>query len=958
MYEVKEMQVKIENKTHEIRTTNSSINYTKEHYVTDNALKWEYEKGASISLKLPINTISDNQSKCFSCFVYSEVATEDKFRFAFGFNRETKQYFDYIINFTGYKRINMPYERGFMVGEYTEYLEDFTITYLGDGEGVLYLDKFMFEKRTNPMFIYSAHADQIPNLPKHTKRSIIHQSAESVYDGVKPLFPAPPIITQEEILAFDKIEQCYREMVIDIDTSQFEPHIFPEDVVESFKKYNIVRSGKRVTGKVFESSVDRDFINLMKSIAIIYDKTPNEKYMEMYLDMLYHLKDTAPGRVAWYTGRGVATSLLYMKKHMQNIGVWDEWASYLKDVYHFPKIYKTTSSIGVANAQFEDTDVTGTQLPSLLVCVLLMENTPEKVRDMRCLLQYIEKRCLGFAPGLLTGYKSDGTAFHHCTYIKQYELVPNYTISRVMYMLADTVFALSEEAIKRFKYILTTEFLLYNGCYETFALCQYGYGFTHKKFPGLVEFGRQASVLEFAYTAKATGDKELAQMYLYLAETYSEEMKTPLYKELKSQGFAPMPKMDAHKTLTYVATAIHRRNDFSVMVKGLSKYVFGMEIWAETMDDSSRYSAFALFRNFGFVELLHKPSLDQGVNNGILLDSGFDYRRFSGTTAPIIPLSQLKSTTQVVEDQIGDTTFSDQAFVGGLDCADKNGVFALKLQGPPKYNLQNHYANKTYHFFGDMILCVGSDIRNSSGAPVETILFQDCGTGSTREENIFIDNRGHGYYVFRGQAIEYYTAPVYSCDMMDRYDTSGENTFAVIPHGVYPECESYCYIIKMETSMEQMKQIDFENDFIIKKQDKSAHIVQYQNTVNMVLFEANYEVEDELIGMVTEPCILSVTKTSEKSYTLAICDPDMRFFIDESDNYDVHRNFLDKSVYGRPWIHNESMASKVAILLKTEIENIEFIKGNGSIVQNGCGQSVLEFTCRDGATQEIIITAR
>ncbi len=952
------MEIVVNNKTCKVNVTNSKIEHTKKHYVTIQALKWDYEKGASLSFSLPINTQSTQRSKGFFCYIYSEKATNDIFRFNFGFNRQILQYFDYVINFTGYKRIAIPYKRGMIEGEFVPYLEDFSVEYSGSGSGSLFLDGFNFEEELNPLMTYSAHCAQIPHLKKHTKRGVSTQIQKNKYLAMKPLFPLPCEITKEQIRSFETIIERYKTFIIEIDTSQYEPHVVPQDVKGAVAKYGIHRKGSLVTGKMFKNTVDVPFIKLMKSVAIKYVETNEVEYKELYVDMLHHLRDVAPSKIDWYCGRGLATSMLLMQDTLKTDGILQEWSAYLKRVYYFAKIYEITSSGGIPASEFENTDVTGTELPSLLVCILLMENTTEKVRDMQCFLQYIEKKCLGFAPGLTSGYKPDGTAFHHCTYIKQYEIVPNYALSRVMLILADTAFSMSEKAIERFRYVLETEFMIYSGGYETFSLCQYGYGFSHIKFKGLKEFGRNASMLEFAYTAKATGDNRLASMYMYFAQNHKSEIESEIYKELKSKGHKPLTQLDAHKTLTYVAAGIHRRGDDTMLVRGYSKYVLAMEIWLETMDDSSRYSAFALFRNFGFLELLRKPIFDAGVNNGILFNEGFDYRRFAGTTVPIIPLSQLKSKVSIVEDEGAEWVFSDQGFVGGLDKSDNNGIFALKLQGPPKYKLENYFANKTYHFFDGVVLCLGSNIRNNSGYEVETILFQENGSGSIKKANVLIDKHNNGYYVFANQALSYYNEKVCSRDIMDRYDICGDNTFAVLKHGIKPINASYAYVVKQNTSMEQMLNCNFENEFEIIQQDENAHIVCYKQSKNFVLFEHDYNLNDELISIVTEPCIISYTKLTDNLYNFTICDPDLRFFIGETDNYDLERKFEDKSVYGRHWIDNESMPSRVCVVLNTEVDDIKIINGNANIMQNGSKQAILEFNCKHGLTTEIEIKCK
>src|SRR5699024_5906009 len=133
--------------------------------------------------------------------------------------------------------------------------------------------------------------------------------------------------------------------------------------------------------------------------------------------------------------------------------------------------------------------------------------------------------------------------------------------------------------------------------------------------------------------------------------------------------------------------------------------------------------AFGMYRSFGFLELSQYPDEDSGVKNGVMIDEGFDYRRWNGTTAVCIPYEQLKSRPYDVEDEWAEWLFSDQPFVGGLDDSRQNGIFVLKLHGHPKYGLDSFRANKSWHFYEDVILCLGSGIRSGCGYDAETTIF-------------------------------------------------------------------------------------------------------------------------------------------------------------------------------------------------------------------------------------------
>lgn len=68
--------------------------------------------------------------------------------------------------------------------------------------------------------------------------------------------------------------------------------------------------------------------------------------------------------------------------------------------------------------------------------------------------------------------------------------------------------------------------------------------------------------------------------------------------------------------------------------------------------------------------------------------------------------------------------YSDEAFAGGLSQERENGNFGMKLHEHDKYN-GSHRARISYHFFGNTIVALGSDIENvNQDYPTETTVFQ------------------------------------------------------------------------------------------------------------------------------------------------------------------------------------------------------------------------------------------
>ena len=298
---------------------------------------------------------------------------------------------------------------------------------------------------------------------------------------------------------------------------------------------------------------------------------------------------------------------------------------------------------------------------------------------------------------------------------------------------------------------------------------------------------------------------------------------------------------------------------------------------------------------------------------------------------------------------------SDRAFVGGIDTEDKNGAFAMQLHGPHKYGFEGFEATKSYHFYDDTIICLGSGIKsNINEYAAETTLFQDYGEGAIRNSDFLIDNRGNGYLVFDGaENINYYTEKCTSRDVKDHSDTEGVRTFGIINHGVAPQNAHYGYLMKIKGADEKSIKADFEKNIEVLKQDENAHVIRMYNKTNYVFFRKAYDIEDKWINSISQGCIVTVTENNEE-VSLAICDPDLRFYLGESEDYDLNRNKEEKSIYGRFWNYQESMQSRIWVVLNCNVENLNIIKGNAQIISAYQDRTILEFICKDGLTNEVV----
>ncbi|QUI22236.1 hypothetical protein HZI73_07975 [Vallitalea pronyensis] len=972
-----------------------TLSITNRHYLTNYALQWDYTKDDTLIIyqkmiyKEPevMATYVVGGKVCsvmgkplgFQCYLYSEAPSETVLTFEFGENDveglpKVHCTFDFLLNHEGWQEIKLPFNRGIMEGHIGKDLSWLKIQAAAKTSGTVYLANIACMKPIEPNNIGASK--QMPNIPMHPRRRCHGDWYRNDHLLNRPLFPKPPKVTCHEKEGFKHITHGYKTLSKEMDCRHYPWENGDEDlIIKQYASYDLTDEQGIITGRYIDMPESYRFNSLMGIIGLKYNETHQPIYKQMFMMMLRHAWDQNY-RLRWYNNRGFATGLLYMKDVLIEENLRDKAIQHLREQFDMHRIYDSTGANGRVRAKGENTDDTFFSLPSMLVSVLLMDDTPEKVQEMRALIKHIEEKNLGYGPGLTSSYKPDGTSFHHGTFIYQYHDVANFTLARLFRMVHGTAFDFAPSAYQRFRYILETEYFIRNGLYEPFTTSHYA--FNHKRSTGLWHFANFGSI---------DGEEQTAAMYMYLTKSSQVHQEDSYYQAFEAKGIQPWIAPEGHKTLTYSAAAFHRRDQWAVGVKGHSRYVYPMEVWF-----GKRYVAYSMFRSYGFMEILYPASeATGGLNNGLAIDQGFDWRRWPGTTSMYMPLDKIKSIPLNLDDEWAEMLLSDQHFVGGLDTSDGNGVFALKLRGHDKYNMASFYATKTYFYADDYVLCLGSDIHSGlSEYPVETTLFQnhlehqqdklyindtqghdDFGFTYQLDENQvnwLIDNRGNGYYVFGHQKLWVAKEHCVSRDSADCITTEGDRAMAWLDHGHAPDYAAYAYILKVGTTLESMMTFvdamgSDDPPFQMLQQNKQAHIVGIRptETIAYVLFEKNYTLEQHWgtwsspILAVTMPAILTV-KALDDTLILSICDPDLRFYEGICEDYNLDYTRTEKSIYGRYWYGSESKASVVRVKLKGcwYLDRIQ--QGNGHLISQTGSCTIVECMCKDGLTNELMLS--
>ena len=307
--------------------------------------------------------------------------------------------------------------------------------------------------------------------------------------------------------------------------------------------------------------------------------------------------------------------------------------------------------------------------------------------------------------------------------------------------------------------------------------------------------------------------------------------------------------------------------------------------------------------------------------------------------------------------------YSDEAFAGGLSQQKMNGNFGMKLHEHDKYN-GSHRVRKSYHFIDGMIVCLGSDIEyTNTEFPTETTIFQlavtdkaghDYWKNYQGDKKVWVDHLGTGYYVPTPIRFEK-NFPQYSRMQNTGKETKGDWVSLVVDHGKAPKNGSYEYAVLPQTNETLMKKFAKKPTYKVLQQDRNAHIVESvsEQIISYVLFETpETTLPGSLLQRVDTSCLVMIHKGSADKIKLTVAQPDLALYRGPSDEaFDKDGKRIERSIYSRPWIENASSEIPVTVTIKGQwnVEETPFCK----VISSDKKQTVLQFSCKDGASFEV-----
>lgn len=923
----------------------------KHHKYEPASICWQYQDREPLVFKgdlgyKPYHEDNPDQKRCaFSIWLYNEKPLDSNLKVAFGKGEDEGCHFDIHLNFKGWRTCWVLYDRD-MEGAPIEGMDRMTLT-PPEGSGRLYIAQMITASLIDPR--HPTADNQVP-LVNLGSKSNGHWLELLIFSREAPGgLRAHGTQTQQRIIEKrlnDYLLETYKDREMAFST-----------IKERFDAYDLKEVEGRVTGKSIDSAYYMDILppkrrqsfrvdaqsmdmqatmELMLAMAVSYHgamaDADRESLKAMFVLMVKHLLDqgfaygSSLGTVHHYgyVIRHVYNGVFLMRESLEEAGVLEEmrlalaWFSGLNRIFDWE------------NPSSSNVDILNTLSQGMLATILMMADKEEKDLYLTRFGQWIG-HCLSPAPGLLGTLKLDGSAFHHAGLYPAYALDGLKGITPVIYFIGRTAYRLPEEA-----HGLIRKSVLAMRLYSNHRNWLVSLSARHPKGEGqhttLIPMPFKYMALSGSPDGKDEVDREMAAAYLRLLSPEERALE----KSFEGMGITAEQAPEGHFTMNYGCLALHRRQEWLVGVRGHSRY-----LWSHESYESA--NLYGRYITYGQVQILSKGSPITNRASGFVTE-GFDWNRWPGITAPILPFDRLKSDVRNVDIYTGyeEMLLSDETFAGGLNLEGRQGMFAMKVHGHGKYD-GSHRLNLSVFMMDGRVICLGSDIVNEDGDhETVTNLFQNCWEeGETLlvagnrvqegpyKENLekdspvwLVDNKGNGYYVPGHQRLALKIEEQSSYAQDTCAPTSGTFASGMICHGKVPEGSGYEYAILVDATPEETEafaaRMTADPAYEVVRKDKAAHILRDKDLgiTAYGLFEADEALHiDGLIGVDT-PCMV-MTRREADTLTLSLVDPDLRLYEGiEADQYDEEGHQKEVSVYSRTWQVNESMPSMVNVTLE------------------------------------------
>lgn len=802
----------------------------------------------------------------------------------------------------------------------------------------------------------------------------------------------PATVTTSQTTALQEIANRLDEALNVSSTTQFASLSTTTltDLQSRFAKWNIVRNGTIINGSdsmIYFTTPDYHtatacYGDLAFELAQNYRNTQSASEKATLLSMFYDLFDygTFIGGMygAWANGETFADATFLMRTQLQQTGrLTPEVLSDFKRCIAYDRIYLPYSTMAKGFDLYagrvyrsgevgEDLDYIRLTSRRMIYYNLLNTNLPEQVRDMAAISSYFSNIVFQCSPNVLDGFKPDGTLNHHWGWIDQYGVGSILWSCRIVYALSNTEFKVSQSAYRNIYDVLKAyEIRSLNNIIPATLSGKGGWPYNYGG-------GGQESIDRYAcmalageYNGGAAPDNYMAQSFLrlynnqqvapyngvpaYVFSAFEQRVKT----QLSGLGITASVEPSGHKTLSYGAAFIHRRDNWMVSLKAASRYQYprqSSDPWMTFYANGLLEVNNATWLRYGELKI----QSDFGAN-------GYDWCKLPGTTA----INYADSSKMIYKDSY--YFRPNNTFVGGV-MQDGNGVFTMQLPASTLNGLGSFLGNKSYFCFDNTLVCVGSNISNTIASDTTiTNLFQDAvsTTALTYVNNTaglkttpynyssnltapvwLMNSHNMGYWLPAGQNLRLSRTLQNKPNWANTGLVSGTFSTAWLQHGVAPKNGSYSYIMKINVQAADMVAFNTQMSgstppIKILKMNAQLHAVESvsNSTYAAAVINSTADINVNDVVSVSKPCLFMAKTTAANQLKLSVAYPDL--------------DFIDSSLYTDNTFWGYSNPNAVVVKLLGNWSFNSTAPSTVSILSNTNGFTSIQFTLKDGLTTDV-----
>ncbi|MGL4510934.1 chondroitinase family polysaccharide lyase [Cetobacterium sp.] len=892
-----------------------SVSISKEKYKDgESSLKWKFKKGEALSILGDVGyTVfkTGEQEKArssYSMWIYNEKPIDGEMLVQFKKDGIVKCWFPIKMNFKGWRTMWVQYDRD-MKGEPIEGMDE--ITFVAPNEsGEILIDQIIPSVLIDPR--HNARDEQVDfiNLEADTAANAhwmaLYKNYNQIDKNEKKI-----VLNESETEGIKKVEKRYREKLLK--KVQVTPELIAEKEMEfsEYKKINLEFIQRLVIYKDLKPEekekikyiATKEFGIYLRELAYMYNSTDNvqekERIAKLFNESLEYMYDqgwtkgSSQGTIhhLGYQMREIYDAIFLMKEPLVKLGTVNKAKEMVTWYSAMGMIYTPKENLKGVNI-----DVLNTMLPGMLTAILLNESKEKESKELYQLQSYL-MNSIKYSPGVLGGFKYDGTVFHHMQNYPAYAKGAFEGLVPIIYYLNGTSYAVTGEQYKIVKNsVLTTR--LYSNKYN------YLLSLTGRHPNGKFKIDSEGFRL-MALSGEGGVDKELAQAYLRL------DPQGKSAEKFRNMGLKEERAPQGSWTMNMGSLQLHRRKEWLAGVKGYSRYLVGNETYIKN-------NLYGRYMSYGAFQILEGSLKESGY-----VQEGWDWKHFPGTTAIDVPFEKLKSNISQVDTKSGveEMLLSDETYSGGNSLND-NGMFAMKLHEHPKYN-GTHRARKSVFFFNNKAILLGSGIENNdSENETHTTLFQNylgqnLKNSYIQKEDAIIDSQNNLYKIVEGDVV------LKKGKQESKDQNSGEKTennyeLAYINHGKAPKNGKYHYSILIKGNNEEQEKFRKNSKYEVLNQDNSSHIVKdlKSDMIGYALFESGKVQNNRFIESVDTPSMILLQEKG-KEIQMSFVDPDLRLYEGrDEEQYDKNGVMIERSIYSRPWIGNEGKEHIALVILK------------------------------------------